>query len=266
VPMESFSDRLGQLLAGRKIHPWAAALGVSKGAAETMGRGQVPGAEILRLIRFREGVSLGWLVTGDGAPFVLEHCDDGVGLAQELAAEAGQCAGALELHLFGDGPAQLLLLARPGRLQYRQQCQDYRYVRLWTLALSSLPASLKRQAGQYAWYWHQCDESQLAALRAGQLGPWLLLDSGRLPPPQPLADPLARLRETASPTEGLISTGLMRAVIRLVEATAEEEGLALGAEQRARVYTAVYRHAQRLGLSADALGDAQVRLLLEVLD
>lgn len=266
MPMESFSDRLGQLLAGRKIHPWAAALGVSKGAAETMGRGQVPGAEILRLIRFREGVSLGWLVTGDGAPFVLEHCEDGAMLAQELSHEAAQCDGALELHLFGDGPAQLLLLARPGRLQYRQQPQDYRYVRLWTLSLSSLPESLKCQGDRYAWYWHQCDAQQLAALRAGELGPWLLLDSGRLPPPRPLSDPLSRLCDSAPPAVGLISTGLMRAVIRLVEATAEEEGLVLTADQRARVYTGVYRHAQRLGLAADALGDAQVRLLLEVLD
>lgn len=261
--MELFSHRLGQLLAGRKIHPWGAALGVSKGAAETMSKGQVPGAEILRLIRYQEGVSLGWLVTGDGAPFVLEHCDDPRTLAQALADEAEQ--GPLTLHLFGAGREQVLLLTRPGQLQYRQRRQAYRHVRLWTLALPALPPLLQVQCAEHRWLWHDCDAAQLSQLKAGELGPWLLLDSGQLPSAVPLADPLTQLQQALQTgAQGQISTALMRAVIQLVDDTAQEQQLVLDVGQRARVYTAVYRHAQRLQLEADALSGDQLQTLFEV--
>ncbi len=263
--MELFSHRLGHLLAGRKIHPWGAALGVSKGAAETMSKGQVPGAEILRLIRYQEGASLGWLVTGDGAPFVLEHCDQAQVLADALADEAQQ--GPLTLHLFyaDAGGGQVLLLTRPGQLQYRQRRLAYRHARLWTLALPELPAELQAHCHQHDWLWHDCDQALLGQLQAGQLGPWLLLDSGRLPPPVPLADPLAQLQLAVHKVPcGLISTALMRAVIQLVDDTAEEQQLALDVAQRARVYTAVYRHAQRLQLGADALAGESLQALFEV--
>lgn len=72
-----FSERLRLVLNGRKIYPWATILGASRGAAETMKKGNIPGPDILNAIHHREHVSLSWLVSGDGPAFRIYHyaCD-----------------------------------------------------------------------------------------------------------------------------------------------------------------------------------------------
>jgi|GEM_PF-3300183 len=264
--MDQFSQRLTRLLAGRKIHPWAAALGVSKGAAETMGKGQVPGAEILRLIRLKEGASIGWLVTGDGSPFVVEHCAEPEWLAQQLA-QAHTADGQPELHLFSDGQKFCLLLRCQAQLKYRQKTLAYHNHRLFRLAFREPPSSqLWEQCQRFCCWQHSLSSQHLQQLSIGELSPLTLLSQVR-PGGKPLSDPSVLLHDAVqnSVQPSLISTELMRAVIMLVDNTAQEEQISLSAEQRARVYTATYRHAERCGLDASHLDSRQVSCLLDLL-
>ena len=59
------------MLGARRLYPWASTIGVSKGAAEKMQKGVIPGSEILRIVHLYEGVELTWLVTGRGRPFCI---------------------------------------------------------------------------------------------------------------------------------------------------------------------------------------------------
>lgn len=65
------SERLRILLRGRKKHPWAASLGISRGTADRMFRGEIPGHETLGLIMRAENISISWLTEGAGAPYLV---------------------------------------------------------------------------------------------------------------------------------------------------------------------------------------------------
>lgn len=259
--MELFGDRLKWLLAGRRLHPWANGLGVSRGAAESMGRGQLPGAEILRLIRQREGVSLDWLISGEGQPFICQRWQQPRALTQMLQREAQLAADAGDeppcLYWFSDGAGCAtpgLLLVRPALLLYRQRTLAGQGFRLGWLQLDGLP-----EAAALAPFEHRlqrCEPALLAQLRAGERGPWQLLEHCRNQPGEALTGPLPLQVASAAEDDdgqGPVPTALMRAVIELVERTAEEEQILLDAGQRARLYTATLRYARRQQLSPSQL-------------
>ena len=63
-----FHSRLRQLVGQERPYSWAARVGISKGAFTRIWReGTVPSAELLLRIREHAGVSLDWLLTGEGA-------------------------------------------------------------------------------------------------------------------------------------------------------------------------------------------------------
>lgn len=88
----TFSERLVWMLDGRKKSPWGKALGIASGTLDTMtkGDGNPPTADTLTRIMRSENVCLGWLLTGDGAPFIRNPVSsdrDGAQLITALLAE-----------------------------------------------------------------------------------------------------------------------------------------------------------------------------------
>lgn len=62
-----FHRRLAQLIGDEPPFSWAKRIGISKGAfSRIWNEGSVPGSEHLVSIKSRTGVSLDWLLTGDG--------------------------------------------------------------------------------------------------------------------------------------------------------------------------------------------------------
>ncbi|MFW6349492.1 MAG: helix-turn-helix domain-containing protein [Thiohalospira sp.] len=62
-----FHARLRQLVGKERPYSWAARVGISKGAFTRIWReGTIPSPELLLRIREHAGVSLDWLLTGDG--------------------------------------------------------------------------------------------------------------------------------------------------------------------------------------------------------
>jgi len=70
---EGFLSRLTQLIGDKKPFRWAADVGISKGAFDRIwNKGTVPSAELLVRIHNATGVSIDWLLTGQGPRSALE--------------------------------------------------------------------------------------------------------------------------------------------------------------------------------------------------
>lgn len=65
-----FIDRLTLLARGRQLYPWLAGVGWSKTDVARVKNGHIPGSEKLAMLARSEPVSLTWLLTGQGAPYV----------------------------------------------------------------------------------------------------------------------------------------------------------------------------------------------------
>lgn len=91
--IEAFLARLQRVLDGRKPYPWAAANGLSRGAIGRLLKGQLPDPEkLLPLIR-NEGLSLSWLMTGQGTPYLFHAPATDAQSAElicQLSAEMGR--------------------------------------------------------------------------------------------------------------------------------------------------------------------------------
>lgn len=280
LDMETFKQRLTYILAGRRIHPWAASLGISKGAAENMGKGNIPGPEILKLIRQQESINVGWLVTGDGAPFLVEQPED---LSTVLESELADLEPSEPLwaHFFTDGQQLVMILRKPSLYIYREKSVLYDFHRLIAVAVNSITIQAINQFSadtsqndNLSCYMHRVDPETMDALLAGKLGPFQLLGNSKSQPapakgtlidsPSLLLEEIQRNRQgSEKPAE--ISMELMRSVIQCVESTASEEGMTLNSDQRARVFTAVYRYAVRTGLSSQEIDTNNVLSILEVI-
>lgn len=68
-----FAERLSHVLGGRRRTPWGERLGSNKGTVYRMFQGEIPRWETLCAIQRVENVSLSWLLTGAGSPFLV-HC------------------------------------------------------------------------------------------------------------------------------------------------------------------------------------------------
>jgi hypothetical protein len=96
--LSSYLARLDYVLAGAKPYPWAAAHGLSRGAIGRMLKGQLPDPEKMVPLVRSEGLSLSWLLTGQGTPYLV-HCPSsdaqGADLVRQLAEEMGKPGGVL---------------------------------------------------------------------------------------------------------------------------------------------------------------------------
>lgn len=71
IEVDEYLARLERVLAGRKPYPWAAANGISRGTIGRMLKGELPDPARLVPVLRSEGLSLTWLLTGQGTPFVV---------------------------------------------------------------------------------------------------------------------------------------------------------------------------------------------------
>lgn len=71
MPLDSVGARLQQVLGDRSAWKWARAVGLTPGTVGRMIEGHLPGAEKLIPAARMENLSLTWLCTGEGTPFLL---------------------------------------------------------------------------------------------------------------------------------------------------------------------------------------------------
>jgi hypothetical protein len=123
----AFADRLLQVLADRKKHPWGQALGISNAVITTMFRGQIPTFEALSAIQRCENVSLDWLLRGHGAPYLVHREPSDACAAAYLRRRVAD-EPAQRVHLLADGVRLAIVLDRPAGYTIRDRAVEYRDV------------------------------------------------------------------------------------------------------------------------------------------
>ncbi|WP_422134971.1 hypothetical protein [Endozoicomonas sp. ALD040] len=269
-----FSERISAILHGRKLYPWAQALNISSGIARRIGQNVIPGSEILTAICRTENVSLNWLLDGRGNPYLIDRCDSDEVLAEQLAHHFEDCA--YKVHLIHDGSDLVIELSEKAQLEYKGKCVDYVEYEYLTGSLGEKTRKILLE--QYKldpnqWFDALLEPNSVQKLQKGVMGPFQLYGDDKIPgylAPVWIetSGVLEKLLDNCTQfvrSLGEIDTQLMRAVITLVEETEMLEATTLSVDQRARIYTTAYRHAERKGLTARELDSSYILSLIEVI-
>lgn len=173
----TFLDRLQRVLGGRKPHPWAAGVGWTRGVVDSLKDGGVPSPEFLAALGRAEGVSLNWMLTGEGQPFRVAVC---VSDAQAASLVSAHLADSKEWQPFllqaRRGFAVVLTL--PAQYQVKDKAVDYTAVELVAGAVG--PATiltLDREAVKHCDMVNVSDD-ELLAMEKGEIGTHELTRSG----------------------------------------------------------------------------------------
>jgi hypothetical protein len=124
-------DRLDYLLQGRKLYPWAASIGISKGSMESaVKKGGMLGGDALTAIHRCENVRIDWLLEGRGMPYSINSAptDD---IAREILEEL--LVEAWTVTVITDHQRIALVLNQTGSFEVKdskddQGVQQYRHI------------------------------------------------------------------------------------------------------------------------------------------
>lgn len=125
----SFAARLTQVLGTRRPYPWAKDLGITRGTVNRMlNEGHVPGPDVLARIAQVESCSITWLLTGQGAPYLVHRTDTDAETAERLQAhladEAWHC------HILEDARRGAVVLSLPAQLGEGDEAVRYTAVEI----------------------------------------------------------------------------------------------------------------------------------------
>ena len=187
LPSENnFLSRLKFVLSGRKIFPWSAGLGISSGSATHLNSGKTPNTETLVLIARAEHLSIHWLLTGDGAPYLVYKGDSDLEIAEHLGSLLHDEPDQWTIHMLNSGSAVVLLLTQPGQVDYKNKPIDYTICETISGPIASKTLALLRQQveenGQRIKLWRLAP-ADLQKLADGEYGPYHILGDKKHPAP-----------------------------------------------------------------------------------
>lgn len=171
-------DKIQLILADRRPYPWGEALGFHKGTvAKMVKQGSPPGPEFLSIISRVENVSITWLLTGEGSPFMAtvfaSDAEAEYLLDMHLTDEPGW-----DLYLIGCAGEHAIVLAQPGEITLKER-QPISYTIVEVLVGAIGPRTLHRAAEHPQLWQLDLPPETFQALRAGQLGTYALFGSGQ---------------------------------------------------------------------------------------
>ncbi|WP_422449138.1 MULTISPECIES: hypothetical protein [unclassified Endozoicomonas] len=280
----SFKSRLEYVLGGRRLYPWASAIGVSKGAAEKMQKDVVPGSEILRVVHLREGVELTWLVTGSGRPFCINTALDTDDLNKMVNLNLLKNLNKSIVHLCHDGLQIVVAVGTRSSYIYKENTIKYRRWEMYSGRFSRKLAetliyhfsSDEADSKENGWFCSHIPSDKLTSIIRGEQGALHLFgDNDKLKPSlqiQPIDDMelmlgslLSQLSEQrSSSNEKNIYGDLLKQVMICVDDYCREDSIHLDIDQQAKIYTSIYNHCQRTGESPYSVGLNLLPTLLDI--
>lgn len=266
-------DRFRFVLGDRKRGVWRKGCGMVSTTTEHLYKGSQPGWKPLSILFRYENVSPLWLVEGIGAPFIVHRCVDADALSHELESLLKQHRWSV--FLLTDQRLAGVVLHRPdtyelvsdGELQARV---NYRQVKIIGATVSPKLVPLLASAGTEGRVKYlRCVSDQMQALVNGWVSSYALFGddktAGMIASARPcsLSDLQAMFSPQPKEQVNLIDLGLMRRIVTLIEGIQLEDRLELSPDQMARIISAAYRHAQRLGVSSEELRSEDLRGLID---
>ena len=266
-----FPERLKKVLSGRKLYPWAADLGISKGAAESMGKGNLPGPEIQHLIMRRENVSLTWLNTGRGNPYLVDCYLTADEMAEVVADHLIDSDDWKVVLHAGDGVV-VVELSMPAEFDYKGKAIPYTVYEFIAGPVGrSLVTTLADYGGRQGLWVSDLPADRVSRLVTGDIGVRTLYgdqkqagDVTLSPVPwDQAADRLSQLCPSGIQPGGL-NERLLNFVLRTVTEIAADDGVTLEPDTLARITTAVYDHIIRTTAQREDAGEI-VRTLFKAM-
>ena len=258
-----------------------------------MNKNNIPGSEILTAIMRKENVCLTWLVSGEGKKYNVDMHESDAEFAEKLKMH-DIVGNKWNVAVVFDKTRLVVCLASPTTYIYKDKHIDYITHEVLTgpvgfetqdVLLDCFERTKQIQDKQTShWWFSNVDSKQLDPLIHGRIGPIAAFGDGtefgqkiKVTPLLPVARLDGELElmfralrlnieeEPDAQSEDVASKELMQAVIALVEQTAQIEDIELSIEQKAKIYTAVYRHAQKKGMNHTQLDPVLATSLLDVL-
>jgi len=237
--------------------------------------GEIPGQDVLLLISRVENVSLSWLLDGRGSPFCCHNCETPEEFCEELSAELeDQAFDQITVVNSGSAPVVIFEQAATDTLK-KDKTYDYRRLTIlsgpWSKEIRQILIGLIDQPNVTPLAMH---EPQVAAIRKGELGTFLLFGdekhTGILASAMPdktleLLPNHRQLKHNIEPSDeegSLPLPSIMRSAIVAVERSCQTYGVELSPFDKAKAYTAVYRHIVKKGEQDDSAVNAIVEVLL----
>ncbi|WP_299732335.1 hypothetical protein [uncultured Endozoicomonas sp.] len=296
----TFSKRVFYVLGNRKLHPWCATLGLSKGAADSIRADVIPGPGILLGIHRQERVNISWLLSGEGKPFIIDRVDTEQAFLDLFSKAMARPDGydpkadtwARKIYLCHDKKRLLIAIAKPNATyihRTRKNETEVKYTK-WALihgpfseALFRLIAdqfSLTKSMKSVEWFVSAMPQDAMGSMISGEYGPVVQFGDGKKQPPKasivPVTDievELQPLRETLHQRvvvkEMVYNQGgsidLMTDVAKRLELHRNMSGDLMQFEERWRVYKHIYDYCARKGVAPNEIDDSTISNFLEVL-
>lgn len=176
-------DRIKHLLDGRKVHPWAAAIGISKGSIESvMKLGGMLGGDALSAIHRCENARIDWILDGRGAPYSVS-CVTSDEAAEELLQDL--LDENWNIAIVTDSQRIALVLAQQGSFEVKdgkddggvQQYRtiDYTIIEVIVGHIGRRTMDLVRSRIEHCVTLERTTADVMTQIERGRLGTWRLL-------------------------------------------------------------------------------------------
>lgn len=223
----SFNDRLEIVLDGRKVTPWGKSLGLSNSVLGVMTQGTAPGPDHLKIIANAENVSINYLLTGDGCPFVVNPAPNSLNPDSEV-------------FLLSFGGLRAVVTISDDEHTFERSGKTVVFSKVTIFRGMGFDPAIVPNARYFEF-------PAIAELLAGQLSKHALVGNqkdGLIYIARPTLEPWGVIHAEH------IDQNIMRGVLQLVDELAEQN---LTHEQKARIISSVYSHAIRRGLSVEKI-------------
>lgn len=186
IELSTLAQRVEFVADGRKVHPWAKSIGVSKGSIEAVMRmGGSLSSETLSYIHRTENVRIDWLLEGRGHPFAINCAisdDDAAALIEEFLEEQWS------ITVVSNRTRAAVILEQPGSFEVkdgkdadnvpRMRVVNYRIIEVITGPLGKMAMDLIRHAAEQTKVnLLETTTEILAKIEKGQVGTYRLFDA-----------------------------------------------------------------------------------------
>lgn len=168
---DNFIDRLMSVLGNRKLYPWGMALGFSSATLARLKRGSSPKGDTLAMIARTENASISWLLTGQGAPFLVQRADTDEDLSALLHAYLDDELWRVDL--LHDVRSGVFVLTQPAEVGEGDAAVPYTAMELCAGPIGPRVADTVRDRVHCA---VQVSADQVRDLQTGSVGTWRVLE------------------------------------------------------------------------------------------
>ncbi|MBD0786707.1 transcriptional regulator [Vibrio sp. Y2-5] len=260
----NFEERLNYVLQDRKQTPWGQSLGFTSTSISSMFKGHTPGPEFLQGIRRAENVNLNWLLTGEGAPYIVEHFHSADALSDYVCAMLHDEEWGI--HIVSHIDKACIVLSQPGAYEFKGKLVNYRIVHVLVGPGDEVLKNVLEDChtGGNPILVPELSEEQIQNIISGQIGTYHLFQAENPVLPSQTELKLDNIQFTeATQKEHSVNIATMRTVLRITTELEIKHEVELSIEQKARVIAVVYKQVSSLDLKLSILPDQAVIAAVE---